>query len=63
MSDDPDGYQKMDELTLESVHEIDGFLGWECHKSSFISYWKSKGGIDEWRKYYINSGYTHFSAR
>lgn len=44
----------MDELTLELVHKIDGFLGWESHKSegrgSFISYWKSKEAIDEWRQ-------------
>ena len=54
ISDDLDGYQEMDELTLELVHKIDGFLGWESHKSegrgSFISYWKSKEAIDEWRQ-------------
>ena len=30
---DLEGYVEMDELTLELVHEVEGFLGWESHKS------------------------------
>ena len=54
LGDDLDGYKEMDEITLGLVHDIDGFLGWESHKSegrgSFISYWKDKDAIDNWRK-------------
>ena len=54
LSDDLEGYEEMDEITLDQVHEIDGFLGWESHKSqgrgSFISYWRDKEAIDQWRK-------------
>ncbi len=54
LSDDLDGYQEMDEITLDLVYKIDGFLGYESHKSdgrgSFISYWRNKESIDEWRK-------------
>ena len=53
LSDDLDGYQEMDEIKLELVHDIDGFLGYESHKSdgrgSFISYWRDKESIAEWR--------------
>ena len=55
---DLEGYASMDELTLELVNEIDGYLGYESHKSqgrgSFISYWKDKESIDEWRKNQIH---------
>ena len=54
LSDDLDGYQEIDEITLDLVYKIDGFLGYESHKSegrgSFISYWRDKESIDEWRK-------------
>ena len=54
LSNDLDGYQEMDEITLELVHDIDGFLGYESQKSagrgSFISYWRDKESIAEWRK-------------
>ena len=54
LSDDLEGYQEMDEITLDLVHNIDGFLGWESHKSegrgSFISYWRDKDAINQWRK-------------
>jgi heme-degrading monooxygenase HmoA len=54
LGDDLSGYQDMDEMTLNLVHEIDGFLGYESHKSenrgSFISYWRDKESIDQWRK-------------
>ena len=28
LSDDLEGYQKMDDITLDFAHKIDGFLGW-----------------------------------
>lgn len=62
LSEDLSGYEEFDEITLELVHQIDGFLGWESHKSegrgSFISYWRDKEAIDEWRR---NS--THQKAK
>ena len=54
LSDDLEGYQEMDEITLDLVYKIDGVLGWESHKSegrgSFISYWRDKESIDKWLK-------------
>jgi len=54
LGDDLSGYQEMDELTLELVHEVDGFLGYESSKSDgrglFISYWRDMESINAWRK-------------
>ena len=62
LGDDLEGYQVMDEITLELAHQVDGFLGYESHKSngrgSFISYWRDLEAIDEWRR---NS--THLKAK
>jgi hypothetical protein len=61
LSNDLDGYQEMDEITLELVHDIDGFLGYESQKSagrgSFISYWRDKESIAEWR---IKRWYSYY---
>lgn len=54
LSDDLDGYEEMDEVTMDQVMQVDGFLGWESHRSenrgSFVSYWRDKEAIDQWRK-------------
>jgi heme-degrading monooxygenase HmoA len=54
LAEDLTGYTEMDDLTLELAMEVDGFLGYESHKSqgrgSFISYWKNLEAIDQWRK-------------
>lgn len=54
LGDDLSGYEEYDEITLDLVNQIDGFLGWESHKSdgrgSFISYWRDQAAIDEWRR-------------
>ena len=54
VGDDLEGYEEMDDVTLSLVHEIDGFLGYESHKAngrgSFISYWRDKEAIDQWRQ-------------
>ncbi|MEZ4721333.1 MAG: antibiotic biosynthesis monooxygenase [Flavobacteriales bacterium] len=54
LGDDLEGYAEADEITLKLALEIDGFLGYESHKSdgrgSFISYWRDQEAIDQWRK-------------
>lgn len=48
-----DGYPEMDELTIEKVKTLDGFLGYESIKEGnngmFISYWKNMEAIDKWK--------------
>lgn len=62
LGEDLEGYAEMDEITLKLAMEMEGFLGYESHKSngrgSFISYWKDLDAIDAWRK---NS--THLAAK
>jgi heme-degrading monooxygenase HmoA len=56
------GFEEMDKITLELASSIDGFIGYETvgneKENIFISYWKNKECIDEWRK---NS--THLIAK
>lgn len=56
------GFEEMDKTTLELASRIDGFIGYETvgneKENIFISYWKNKECIDEWRK---NS--THLMAK
>lgn len=58
LSDDLDGYREYDELTLDLVKQIPGFLGYESMKydgrGSFISYWQNKEAIKEWAKHPIH---------
>ena len=55
IGDDLEGYAEMDAMTLNLVEQIDGYLGYESHKSegrgSFISYWRDLESIDRWRKH------------
>lgn len=54
-SDSLNGFEEMDKITLELASAIDGFIGYETVGNSieniFISYWKNKECIDEWRKH------------
>jgi len=42
-----------DEATLQSAHDIEGFLGWDSVRNEphgiFISYWKDENAVDTWR--------------
>lgn len=62
LGEDLEGYAEADKITLELAFEIEGFLGYESHKSdgrgSFISYWRDMDAIDRWRK-----NLTHISAK
>ncbi len=53
-SDNLDGYDEMDQATLEAVQDIPGYLGFvslkEGNKGVFISYWNSPAAIELWRK-------------
>ena len=48
-----DGYNVMDDATIEKVKKLDGFLGFENIKNGdegiFISYWESMESINKWR--------------
>lgn len=52
LSDDLEGYAEYDELTLQLVKEIPGFLGYESFKAngrgSFISYWIDMEAVKDW---------------
>lgn len=52
LSDDLEGYQTYDELTLDLAKQIPGFLGFESFKhegrGSFISYWKDMDAVRVW---------------
>ena len=60
--DDTEGYEEMDELTLQLARTIPGYCGYESAKSDsrnmFISYWASEAAIAEWRKHA-----THIQAK
>ena|ERR1051325_1621521 len=57
-SDDLEGYQEYDELTLKLAQEQPGFLGYENtgdgKNGIFISYWASLADIENWRKHPIH---------
>lgn len=52
LSDNLEGYREYDDLTLELVKQIPGYLGYESFKyegrGSFISYWKDVESIRTW---------------
>lgn len=50
-----EGYQEMDNLTLDLAKQSPGFLGYEvtgngAEHAIFISYWQNMESIDIWRK-------------
>jgi len=50
-----EGYQKMNETTLEIVKKLPGFLGYEVtgngsEHAIFISYWQDMAAINNWKK-------------
>ena len=52
-SKDLEGYQKMDDVTLELAQTMPGFLGFEVSgdgnkQATFISYWKDMESIENW---------------
>ena len=54
-SDDLEGYQEMDQITLQLAQSIKGYLGYEVtgdgkEHAIFISYWKDMESIEKWRK-------------
>jgi heme-degrading monooxygenase HmoA len=52
-SDNSDGYEEMDALTLDLAKGQEGFIGYESlnsgNKGIFISYWTDMGSIEKWR--------------
>ena len=49
-----EGYQEMDELTMQEAEKINGYKGYESvynenQEGIFISYWESMEAINEWR--------------
>ena len=52
LSNDLEGYEEYDELTLNLVQEMPGYLGYESMKHEgrgmFISYWKDLDSIQNW---------------
>lgn len=61
-SDDLDGYEEMDRLTMALAQKQEGFLGYEScnndNRSIFISYWQSLEHINTWRHHM-----THIQAK
>ena len=54
-SNNLEGYQEMDDATLDLVKTMPGFLGHEVTGNSsehaiFISYWKDMASIEHWKK-------------
>jgi heme-degrading monooxygenase HmoA len=58
LSDNLDGYKEYDELTLELVKQIPGYLGYESFKhdkrGAFISYWKDMDAVRAWAAHPIH---------
>lgn len=52
LSDNIDGYDEYDDLTLELAKNSPGYLGYESFKhdgrGSFISYWKDMDSVNTW---------------
>jgi heme-degrading monooxygenase HmoA len=48
-----ENYLFFDEATLQSAHDIEGFLGWDSVRNEphgiFISYWKDENAVETWR--------------
>ncbi len=59
-SDSREGYEEADEATLNEVHGIDGFLGYESvgegKRRIFISYWRDMDAIEQWRRNKTHQG-------
>ncbi len=54
LSDDLDGYEEYDILTLQLAKKCPGFLGYESFKhgdrGSFISYWADMDAVQKWAR-------------
>ena len=54
LSDNLVGYKEMDQKTIDTVKNIEGYLGHEKFgdgtNNVFISYWKDKEAINRWKK-------------
>jgi len=52
LSEDIEGYEAYDELTIQLAKQSPGFLGYESFKhegrGSFISYWKDMDAVRQW---------------
>lgn len=62
-SENLSGYQQMDEITLDLVKQMDGFLGYEvtgngAEHAIFISYWQTLEAIENWK-----NNQTHLQAK
>ena len=58
LSDDLDGYEDMDQKTIDAVVDAPGYLGYkkfgDGNQNTFISYWKDLKSIDIWRKDFLH---------
>ena len=58
LSDDLDGYEEYDRLTLELVKGMPGYLGYESMKhngrGTFISYWTNHEAIKCWASHPVH---------
>ncbi len=58
LSDDLDGYEEYDILTLDLVKTMPGYLGYESMKhngrGTFISYWKDMEAVQNWAHHPIH---------
>ena len=58
LSDDLDGYEEYDILTLDLVKTMPGYLGYESMKhngrGTFISYWKDMEAVQNWAQHPIH---------
>jgi len=58
LSDQLDGYEAYDELTLKLAMEMPGYLGYESFKhdgrGAFISYWKDMDSVSEWASHPVH---------
>lgn len=59
LSDDLEGYYEFDELTIELVKQIPGYLGYESLKydgrGAFISYWRDMEAVKVWAAHPIHT--------
>ena len=58
LSDNLDGYEDMDQKTIDAVVNVPGYLGYEKfgdgNQNTFISYWKDLKSVDIWRKDFLH---------
>ena len=61
-SEDREGYEEMDQITMKLAFEQPGFLGYESatdgKKGILISYWKDMASINSWK-----NNATHMIAK